>query len=343
MEVKPLIVASPRDLPAACARHSIYRSQLLELAEARNPALSREQIAAEATRLAGEIKPVYVHFPWRATVLETVPAPEFYELKTNRNQDLMTRDEQARLYNGAASLAGMSVGSALLYGLVGSGFGGRFALADGDTFSTTNLNRVQATTLDIDRPKVEIAARRAYEMNPFIDILPMNTRLSDQDVDAFLLGGATRIIFEEIDDYRMKIVLREYARQRRIPFVMLTNLIDSVSIDVERYDTEPETRPFHGLADDALLARIKSGEMSADFMKELSVRLVDRSLLTERAIASVQAIGSRLVGRPQLYGTVALDGGLAPYLYRRILLEGAALRGGRYTLSLPRCLERPNG
>ncbi len=322
--------------------HSIYHSQLRELVEARTPSLSAAETAAEAVRLARTVKPVYVHFPWRGIVLETVPAAEFYELKTNRNQYLLTRAEQSQLYNASVSMAGMSVGSALLYGLVGSGFGCRFTIADGDTFSTTNLNRVQATVLDVDQLKVEIAAQRAFEMNPFIEIHAMAKRLTDADVDTFFFNGKARVIFEEVDDYRMKIVLRERAKAAGIAFVMLTNLVDSVSIDIERYDTEPDTKPFLGLADDALLARIKAGEMNREIMKDFSVRLVDKALLTDRAYASVDAIGKDLVGRPQLYGTVALDGGLAPYIYRRILLGDPHLRSGRYTLSLSAVMGRPH-
>lgn len=333
------ICEHPQQIKEPCSVRSIYHSQLRELAEARKPSLSATQITAEARRLARTVKPVYVYFPWRAVVLETVPAAEFIELKTNRNQYLLTQAEQSQLYDATVSLAGMSVGSAILYGLVGSGFANRFAIADGDTFSTTNLNRVQATALDVDFPKVEIAAQRGFEMNPFIEVHAMAKRLVEADIDKFLFKGRARIIFEEIDDYRMKIVLRKHAKAARIPFVMLTNLIDSVSIDIERYDTQPDTKPFLGLADDALLKRIASGEMTLDLMKQLSLQLVDQTLLTDRARASVGAIRQHLVGRPQLYGTVALDGGLAPYIYRRLVLGGPELRSGRYTLSLAGVME----
>jgi hypothetical protein len=44
-------------------------------------------------------------------------------------------------------------------------------------------------------------------------------------------------------------------------------------------------------------------------------------------------MGTELVGRPQLYSTIAVDGGLAAYTIRQIIL-GAQLASGRYFVKL---------
>jgi hypothetical protein len=63
------------------------------------------------------------------------------------------------------------------------------------------------------------------------------------------------------------------------------------------------------------------------------MELVDKDLVPLRAVESLQEIGRTLAGRPQLYGTVALDGGIAPYLMRRMFLDDD-LKSGRYSVRL---------
>jgi molybdopterin/thiamine biosynthesis adenylyltransferase len=298
---------------------SIYKDQMIELAEVRNPSAKEAQLERLAMEISEQVEPVYVHYPWRQELIECLPGNEFFELRTNRNQHLITAEEQAKLYSQKIAIAGMSVGSSILFGLVGSGFGCEFSIADDDVMSNTNLNRVPATMLDIGTSKVEVAYRRAMEMNPFIKVNVMDQRITAQNVDEFLMRGDASVIFEEIDDFKMKLTLREEAQKRKMPLVMLTGLGDSVMIDVERYDTDPSTQPFLGLVSDELLDEIRTKEIDTDMMKKLSVALVDASLLSDRAIESVKDIGTKLVGRPQLYGAVAMDSAVGPYVLRGLV------------------------
>ncbi len=312
---------------------SIFQQQLLELAEIRNPKLSKPELSTSAKELSDKIIPTYIYYPWRNQVIETVSESEFMEIKTNRNKQLLTKEEQKVLYNLSVSIAGMSVGSSILYGLVGSGICKKITIADDDILSTANLNRVQATLLDVYESKVVVAYRRAMEMNPFLDISVINKRINEKNSDDFFEKLKFSIVFEEIDDFKMKVLLREQAKQLKIPYVMMTNLGDSVLIDIERYDTEPETKPFNGLVSDEIIKRIKSDTIDQELMKELSVELVDKSLVQGRALTSLKEIGNTLVGRPQLYSTVALDGGIAAYICRRIAIENNIV-SGRYSIKL---------
>jgi len=52
-----------------------------------------------------------------------------------------------------------------------------------------------------------------------------------------------------------------------------------------------------------------------------------------RAIESLLDMGTKLVGRPQLGGTVTIESGLAAFAVRQLIL-GAPLASGRYRLDL---------
>lgn len=311
---------------------SIYNAQLLELAEIRNPGVKKERWISISKEMKKKIRPVYVEFSWIDEVLECVGAEEFFELKTNRNQQLITKDEQQQLRDLNISIAGMSVGSSALYGLVGSGMGNIFNIADDDSFSSTNLNRVSVTLLDVNESKAEVAYVRAKEMDPFITVNTFNERINRANISNFMHNGEVDIIIEEIDDIKMKITMRDYAKKIKKPLVMMTNVGDRIIIDVERYDREVQTEPFNGLVDSAVLDRIRNEEMSKELMHEFITSLIDSNLMSERIIESLSEVGRSLVGRPQLYGTVAIDGGIAPYIVRRVFLND--IKSGRYSLDI---------
>jgi tRNA A37 threonylcarbamoyladenosine dehydratase len=322
-------------IPERAVIRTIYKSQLLELAEIYNPSVSMTEISSIADSLSQTLLPVYVYYPWRNEVLETVPEKEFIEIKTNRNKLLITSEEQEKLYyETTVSIAGMSVGSSILYGLVGTGIAKRFVIADDDVFSNSNLNRVQATVFDIGESKVKTAYRRAMEMNPFLDIKVIDQRITSDTINEFLCSGDIALVFEEIDDFKMKLLIREKAKHYKKPFIMLTNLGDSVQIDIERYDTNSAQEPFHGLVAEDVLSNIREMDtVDRETVKKLSLSLVEKTLVPERALQSLQELGSTLAGRPQLYSTVALDGGIAPFLARKIIIENSKIFG-RYTIGL---------
>ncbi len=335
-----IFYTTPDEAPSRCRIHDVFDAQLTEYAETQHPGDPDAQRTTHA-QLTQNTAPVYAYMPWRDTVIKTVPKDIYNALKTNRNQTLITADEQQLLQKSTITIAGMSVGSSLLFGLVGTGIGETFHIADFDDFSITNLNRVQATLLDVGRNKAHAAKQRALEMNPFLNITTYTQPITERTADAFLQHGAASIVFEEIDDFRMKHILRERARTHNIPLVMLTNLGDNVMIDIERYDVDPATRPFLGLVSDELLSTMKStAPLTHADEALLAQRLVDATLLPERALASLKQVGKTLSGRPQLYSTVALDGGLAPYIARHIILDthGEHIRSGRYSLRLSESL-----
>lgn len=322
------------ELPEGAFRVSIFKEQLAELAEIRNPSSKDSSvIESSVNNLANNILPVYIYYPWRNLVLESVPEDIFIEIKTNRNQLLISSEEQKKLYfESSISIAGMSVGSSILYGLVGTGIAREIIISDFDDFSTSNLNRVQATVLDVGLNKAMVAKRKALEMNPFLKITALQEPITEGNISNFITPD-TDIVFEEIDDFKMKVRLRKYAKQNKKAYVMLTNLGDGVLIDVERHDNE-EVEIFNGNLPSEVIDEIERAEkVTIDLMKKLSVSLVDKDMVSDRALETLQKIGTELVGRPQLYSTVALDGGIAPYIARKVIVD-FELKSGRYKIDL---------
>src|SRR4051794_5505088 len=78
-------------------------SQLGELCDTRSPALKRtpEETAAAVTEsLAGRAPARYgtwVHYPWSRRLVHVLPGAEYRELRTSRNRNKITADEQAKL------------------------------------------------------------------------------------------------------------------------------------------------------------------------------------------------------------------------------------------------------
>jgi len=99
----------------------IFEGQLKELFEISNPELlfdsSGEPKAADflKSRL-GNIKQSgsWIYYPWKNTLLHTLNESELISLRTNRNRNLITLEEQKKLYDCTIAIAGMSIGNNML-------------------------------------------------------------------------------------------------------------------------------------------------------------------------------------------------------------------------------------
>ncbi len=314
--------------------------QLHELFEVRNADqlqssnfadLARAFVAAELgaePKLRGD----WVYVPSSGTLIHGVSEVEYFELRTNRNRNLITIEEQRKLHQACVSIAGLSVGGAIAVGAVYAGVCGRLKLADHDVLETANLNRVRASLSDLGQSKLDITARQVYDIDPYQAIDRFEKGIHIDNLGSFLSDPAPDVVFDEIDDFEMKIRLRLAARAAKIPVIMLTSIGDTIQIDVERFDLEPERELFHGALGD-LPDQMLAGNASEADKVRYAARIVGMDIVPTRALGSLLEINSTLVGRPQLYSTVTLDGGLAGYLIRRLVL-GWELPSMRVSLSL---------
>lgn len=318
----------------------IYEQQLSELFEIRNAQLifspdfklQQDSFIKESVKEGKDLKGNWVYYPWRNTLVHMVTEDEYFELRTNRNRNLITLEEQRKLKNTTIAFAGLSIGSSTLEAIVYSGVGNKFVIADFDTLDTTNLNRIKANLLDVGNRKTDIAIKRALEIDPYVEFITYEDGLNDQNYEQFVDNDKPNIIFEAIDSLKMKILLRKKAKEAGVPVVMFTNLGDGVMIDIERYDTNPETLVFNGKIPDEVIDSVLNDTITKENINKYVLQLVGMENIPQIAIESIQLIGKELVGRPQLASTVGISGNLGAYVARKIIL-GEKISSGRILTS----------
>jgi tRNA threonylcarbamoyladenosine dehydratase len=316
----------------------VYEDQLRELFEIQQPykltsATFKKELAEYLSKQLdknSKIKGNWIYFPWNGHFVHTVAEEDYYDLRTNRNRHIITDKEQKILYDSCVGFLGLSIGQHMALGLAYNGIAKHMKLAEFDTLSTSNLNRVHAGIKDIGKAKNELASELLYEINPYQEITNYTEGLTGKTLhDFFDNRSKLNIVFEACDDFKLKIKVRIEARKRRIPVIMLTNLADSILIDIERYDLDPKLPLFHGLLGD-LPQEIIANEISEKDKVRYAKDLVGVEFIPTRVLQTLYDINKKVVGRPQLNSTVTVAGGLAAYLARRILLKKHVWSGRKH-------------
>lgn len=315
--------------------HDEIMAQLGGLLETRlaHHKFSSRELEDAAREYLGGMDPadygVWVHYPWSRRLVHLLPEAEFRELRTSRNRNKITTEEQARLRTLRLGISGLSVGRATAATLALEEIGGCFRLADFDHLELSNLNRLRCGVHDLGINKAVLTARELFEINPFLDVQIFTEGVTDSNIDDFMLGIAENepldLLFEECDDLAVKVRLRERARELRIPVLMETS--DRGMLDIERYDLEPDRPPFHGLAGE-LDTRELSGLTTYEKVP-IVLKILGEKHLSPRMAASLIDIDSTLKTWPQLASAVALGGALNADAARRIAL-GQLQGSGRF-------------
>jgi nitroreductase len=319
----------------------IYASQVAELAEVRFPGPgSRQARAAFIADYEAREPGVWSYYPWLNVALRTLAPDALFELRTNRNRNLVTTAEQAVLRQAHVAIAGLSVGSNVLAALVRHGIGSTYSLADHDDLATSNLNRTQGSLIDVGTPKCRLAARAVWELDPFATCVLYADGLDDDTVDAFV--AASDVVVDEVDDFRVKVQLRLMAQAHRKPLLMATNLGDTVLIDVERWDRPPDgLQPFNGQLDGVSLRDLMRTGLAPEEVSRFAAQVIGVDNVPLRALASLPLINRELAGRPQVAGTASMAAGLAAMAARAVLLDGP-LHSGRYRFSITEGFSLPD-
>ena len=278
----------------------------------------------------------FVHFPWRSTVVRLPDAELFYRLKTARNRHLLTGTEQEAWATGCIGVAGLSVGSAALSSCALTG-ARRFRLADPDVLAPTNLNRIEGSVCDIGVSKVDLAARRVLEFDPYIELELFPSGYVAADADAFLglSTTAASVIIEEIDYVASKIDLRRRARNAGIPVVSATDMGDNVVIDIERYDLDRQYPIFHGRGEG-----FDAGDAADPAQRMRMAASIVGDSLTSRMAFSAAQLGRSVASWPQLGSTAAMAGALVATVARNIVC-GRAVTSGRHVVDVEHMLLAP--
>lgn len=320
--------------------HDIYESQLSELFEVNYPQLLNspnfgrlKDKFVDRKKNEGE----WIYFPWSGQLIHSVNRKDYYLLRTNRNRNLITKEEQKKLNDFAIGVVGLSVGGNIAVSLAYQGIADSMKLADFDSLETTNLNRVRAGIHQIGLPKTDLIAQQIYEINPYANLKLYPKGLTKGNLDDFVNGNPKpKLIFEIIDDFEMKIRLRLKAKSKGIAVVMLTNLGDSILVDIERYDLDRKLSLFNGLLG-KIPEEILGKPISESDKIKYAVEIVGKKNIPQKALQSLSEINKTLVGRPQLSSTVIAASGIASFLTRRLAL-GQSLPSGRQLISLDKIL-----
>jgi hypothetical protein len=335
-ELRPYFMSSKKDLPKGVHIIDAFDRSLIELFYIQNPQFKKEMPEGKKFLLEylkkNKIKGTWIYLPWRKTAIYTVPENIFFLLRTARNRDIITREEQTLFRNSSIGIVGLSVGSVVLSSLVQNGGPKNIRLADFDDIEITNLNRMKGTVLDIGKNKAQVAAQNVWEIDPFAKLDLWEKGVNRTNLEKFITKHPKLDIFvDTMDSLDLKILSRLICKKHKMPVIMITENGDNSIIDVERYDLEPNLELFHG----------RIGKMNIEDYKNLDYRewlklaaqIVGAEFLSPRMQESILKLGKSISSVPQLSTSVSIGGASATVIIRRIL-NRQPLSTGRYLINV---------
>jgi molybdopterin/thiamine biosynthesis adenylyltransferase len=312
--------------------------QINELNLVRNPSLiNHESLNNSNLENVSDEKGVWVFFPWRNICVRILDKDEYKELRLSRNKNLIKEEEQIILDNKILAIVGLNVGNPGAVAIALEGVSNHFKLADLDPLSVSNLNRFRAGLPDLGINKATITTRQIYEINPYAEIELFEDGITNENCEDYLVKPKVDLLIEEMDNLKLKLEIRDYARINKIPVLMVTGNGENVLVDVERYDLDDNLPILSGFLEESVISKIKNMRpkegsyedrirLAQDFMGEkyLDNRLVESfSLILDKKIASI----------PQLAESSFLRGAVLCHFAKKILLSDK-IDSGRYSVSL---------
>jgi hypothetical protein len=276
----------------------------------------------------------WVYFPWNGILMHYLSEADHFEVRTARNRNLITKEEQDRLYSGVVAIAGLSVGSHPALTLSMMGASKRIHIADADEISASNLNRIRYDYTRIGEKKCDVVKELIYQMNPYADVRAFNKGVNPDNVDAFLED--VDVLVEEVDHLETKISLRLEAKKRKIPVVMGTDNGDGVILDIERFDLHPDLKLFNGVIGDVTIEEFK--RFPPTELPKLATKIAGPKVVAPRMLTSLLEVGKTLYSWPQLGDAATLCGVAVAFVVKRILLE-EAVREGKVEVNLDLLLD----
>lgn len=283
---------------------------------------------------------VWVYYPWQGRLVHLLDDAEFALVRTDRNRNKITREEQLILAGKKVGVIGLSVGQSVSLTLALERAFGEIRLADFDTLELNNLNRIRSGVHEMGTLKVVNTAREIAELDPFLNVTIFPEGLTKENMDRFFTeGGELDLLIEECDSVDIKILARQKAKALHIPVVM--DMSDRGCMDVERFDLEPERPIMHGWIDHLDLeaaGRPMTNEEKIPYM----LPIVGTETLSTRMKASMIEMGETISTWPQLASSVTLGGAMTADVHRRIML-GQFKASGRWYVDLDELITDPGG
>ena len=274
---------------------------------------------------------VWVYYPWSRRLVHMLDEQEFIEVRTSRNRYKITIGERERLAAKKVGVIGLSVGQSVALTMAMERSFGEIRLADFDVLELTNLNRIRTGLHHLGVGKVVIVAREIAEIDPFLKVVIFPAGLTEENMDAYFTGGGKLdVLIDECDGVDMKILCRHKAKSLQIPVLMEAS--DRTTIDVERFDLEPDRSILHGFIDHLDVTRLKDLKTNEERVPYLAP-MVGIDTMSVRLKASAIEVGQSITTWPQLASAVALGGGAVADIWRRIALDQYH-ESGRYFVDM---------
>ena len=264
-------------------------------------------------------------------------------LLTDKEHKLSWKQIRELFEKTTIAVAGCSVGSSIIHAGVMDLRPAALKVADKSVYKMENINRVRLGYGDVVksqaersgmmdlalRNKAEVVANQLYAIDPFLDVYVYSEGIQADNVVSFLDGDGREpkadIVVEEVDDPRIKIFIREEARKRKLPLIMVTDIGSAVQLDVVRYDKDPEASLTYGTTDEVLYEKMEAVYKEAGNRK-VFFEFVDALIGTDyrqgeldRIIKGEAEIPTSTI-IPQLGSTVAMAGAIAAEAIARIRL-----------------------
>jgi len=274
---------------------------------------------------------VWVYYPWSKRLVHILDEQEFIYVRTNRNRNKITEEEQNILSNKKVGIVGLSVGQSIALTIASERCCGEIRLADFDTLELSNLNRIRTPLHNLGLNKAVSVAREIAEIDPFIKIIVYERGIYKENMaDFFIKESTLDILIDECDSIDMKLALRIQSKSLKIPVLMDTS--DRGMVDIERFDLEP-TRPIlHGLIDSDIDVE-KYNQYSDNEKMNLIFKIIEIENTSKRLKESMIEIGKSIRTWPQLASSVIIGGGVITDLCRRIFLNHHS-SSGRYYIDI---------
>lgn len=152
---------------------------------------------------------IWIYYPWSNRLVHTLDKEEFIEVRTDRNKNKITHEEQELLRTKKIGIIGLSVGQSVALNLAMERVVGEISIADFDVLELSNLNRIRTGIHNLNVPKTIAVAREIAEIDPFIKINCFHEGITESNIDDFLLKDKKLdILIDECDGLYLKIFSR---------------------------------------------------------------------------------------------------------------------------------------
>ncbi len=281
---------------------------------------------------------IWAYYQWSDRIVHILPEQEFIELRTSANRNKITSEEQKTLSTKKVGIIGLSVGQSVAVTMVLERTCSELRLADFDTLELNNLNRIRTGVHNLGLPKVYSVAREIAEIDPFINVTCYPDGITENNLESFLLkDGKLDVLIDECDGVDVKLICRIAAKKYMIPVLMEAS--DRGTIDVERFDLEPNRPLLHGFIQHLDVSKFHTLTTNEQKLPYL-LAFAGTETLSTRMKASAIEVGQTISTWPQLASAVTMGGGITTDICRRILLDQFH-QSGRYFIDIEELVGDP--